>query len=163
MKTPFKSCKPGRYKVQGDVSEAQIMDMALKLVNRRLGKRRDLSNPKAVRKYLAVKLAEMEHEIFTVIFLNNRHQIILFETMFRGTIDGTSVYSREVVKRSLELNAAAVIFAHNHPSGNAEPSQADITITKRLTDALGLVDIRVLDHFVIGGNDVVSLAELGHV
>jgi DNA repair protein RadC len=120
-----------------------------------------LQNPNAVRDYLSLHYAGQEREIFGVLFLDNRHRLITLEEMFHGTIDGASVHPREVVKRALKLNAAAVILAHNHPSGVAEPSQADELITVRVRDALALVDIRVLDHFVVGGATVVSLAERG--
>ena len=99
--------------------------------------------------------------MFSVIFLDNRHRVISFEIMFRGTIDGSSVYPREVVKTALKHNAAATIFAHNHPSGDPEPSKADESITQRLKEALALVDIRVLDHLVVGSSEIVSFAERG--
>lgn len=122
-----------------------------------------LSDPKSTRDYLMAQLRAYPHEVFACLFLNNRHHIISFDKMFNGTIDGASVYPREVVKRALGHNAAAVIFAHNHPSGVAEPSSADISLTRRLKTALELVDIRVLDHFVIGDNQAVSFAERGLV
>ena len=108
-------------------------------------------------------LSDYEHEVFACIFLNNQNEVLAIEEMFRGTIDGASVYPREVVKRCLEVNAAAVIFAHNHPSGDTTPSRADINITKVLIDALGLVDIRVLDHIIVGDGNSYSLAENGHI
>jgi DNA repair protein RadC len=120
-----------------------------------------LANPRTVRDYLAVHYAGMEREVFSCLFLDNRHRLIVLEEMFLGTIDGASVHPREVVKRALKLNAAAVILAHNHPSGVAEPSQADEMITARIRDALALVDIRVLDHLVVGGATVTSFAERG--
>jgi DNA repair protein RadC len=120
-----------------------------------------LSSPEMTRSYLMSKLANYEQEVFSCIYLDNRHQVIEYEELFFGTIDGASVYPREVVKRCLYHNAAAVIFAHNHPSGVAEPSQADERITIRLKESLALVDIRVLDHIIIGGADTVSLAERG--
>ena len=120
-----------------------------------------LTSPKSTRDYLLAQLRAYPHEVFACLFLNNRHHVISFDKMFNGTIDGASVYPREVVKRALGHNAAAVIFAHNHPSGIAEPSSADITLTQRLKTALELVDIRVLDHFVIGNNEAVSFAERG--
>ena len=120
-----------------------------------------LQNPNAVRDYLAVHYAGQEREIFGCLFLDNRHRLMTLEEMFAGTIDGASVHPREVVKRALRLNAAAVILAHNHPSGVAEPSQADELITVRLRDALALVDIRVLDHLVVGGATVTSFVERG--
>ena len=120
-----------------------------------------LANPKVVREFLAIHHAGCEREIFSCIFLDNRHRLICFDEVFHGTIDGASVHPREVVKLALARNAAAVILAHNHPSGVAEPSQADELITVRLRDALALVDIRVLDHLVIGGATVTSFAERG--
>ena len=120
-----------------------------------------LTNPQATRDFLKIQLRALAHEVFACLFLDNRHRVIHFEEMFRGTIDGASVYPREVVKRALQLNAAAVILAHNHPSGVAEPSQADRNITRRLAEALALVDIRVLDHIVVGDGELVSFAERG--
>src|SRR5512139_173573 len=120
-----------------------------------------LSNPRATREYLRARLRDRDHEVFCCIFLDNRHRIIAFEEIFRGTIDGASVHPRDVVKLALARNAAAVILAHNHPSGIAEPSQADELITGRLRDALALVDIRVLDHIVVGDGSTVSFAERG--
>lgn len=119
-----------------------------------------LSSPQVVRQFLLTRLRDMPFEVFACLFLDNRHRVIAFEELFRGTIDGAQVHPREVVKRALDHNAAAVIFAHNHPSGIAEPSGADRHITSRLVDALALVDIRVLDHFVVG-DTVVSFAEQG--
>ena len=120
-----------------------------------------LSSPQSVRDYLQVSLTGRDHEVFMVLFLDTRHQVITFEEMFRGTLAQTSVYPREVVKRCLVTNAAAVIFAHNHPSGVAEPSHADNMLTNTLRDALALVDVRVLDHFIVAGNGVLSFAERG--
>ena len=120
-----------------------------------------LTSPDKTRTYLVAQLRAYPHEVFACLFLNNRHHIISFDKLFSGTIDGASVYPREVVKRALGHNAAAVIFAHNHPSGIAEPSAADINLTRRLKSALELVEIRVLDHFVIGENQAVSFAERG--
>ena len=120
-----------------------------------------LANPRSVSEYLAVHYAGQQREVFGCLFLDNRHRLIRFDEVFHGTIDGASVHPREVVKLALARNAAAVILAHNHPSGVAEPSQADELITVRLRDASALVDIRVLDHLVVGGNAVVSFAERG--
>ena len=111
--------------------------------------------------YLQARMCHLEHELFCCLFLDNRHRVIKFDEMFRGTIDGTSVYPREVVKEALAVNASAVILAHNHPSGVAEPSQADERITRRLKSALGLVDIRLLDHLIIGNGEATSLAARG--
>jgi DNA repair protein RadC len=120
-----------------------------------------LCSPAAAKEAIQLKLAEREHEVFGCLYLDNRHRVIEFAELFRGTIDGASVYPREVVKAALGCNSAAVIFFHNHPSGEASPSEADKTLTQRLRTALALVDIRVLDHFVIGGDTVYSFAEAG--
>ena len=111
--------------------------------------------------YLKLHFAGMEREIFAVLFLDNRHRLIAAENLFQGTIDNTTVYPREIVKRALQLNAAALILGHNHPSGVAEPSEADRLITRRIRDALELVDVRLLDHFVVGTGTTVSLASRG--
>ncbi len=120
-----------------------------------------LDSPQATREYLRLKLGHLSYEVFACLFLDNQHQVIRYEEVFRGTIDGASVYPRDIVTRALKLNAKAVIFAHNHPSGIAEPSQADRALTERLQRALGLLEIRVLDHFIIGDGPPASFAELG--
>jgi len=120
-----------------------------------------LTSPDLVRDYLNLRLKGMEYEVFAVVLLNNRHVPIKYLEVFRGTIDGASVHPREVVKEVLGANAAAVIFAHNHPSGSSEPSMADQRITQRLKDALALIDVRVLDHLIIGAGEAVSFAERG--
>ena len=120
-----------------------------------------LTSPEAVRDYLRLSLADLPHETFVVLFLDSQHRLLAADPMFRGTLAQTSVYPREVVKAALAHNAAAVIFAHNHPSGVAEPSRADELLTQALKQALALVDIRTLDHFVVAGNRVVSFAERG--
>ncbi|HEY9198072.1 MAG TPA: DNA repair protein RadC [Gammaproteobacteria bacterium] len=120
-----------------------------------------LANPDITRRFLQSRLRGYPHEVFACLFLDNRHRVIEYEALFRGTLDGASVHPREVVKAALAHNAAAVILAHNHPSGVAEPSQADVHLTRRLREALGLVDIRVLDHMVIGDGEAVSFAERG--
>jgi DNA repair protein RadC len=120
-----------------------------------------LNAPAAVRDYLVLSLADREHEIFMAFFLDSQNRVIAAEELFRGTLTQTSVYPREVVKRALALNAASVILAHNHPSGTLEPSQADHWLTDQLKSALDLVDVRTLDHFIIGGRDTVSFAERG--
>ena len=120
-----------------------------------------LANPRATREFLRARLRDLDHELFCCLFLDNRHRVISFDEVFRGTIDGASVHPRDVVKLALSRNAAAVILAHNHPSGIAEPSQADELITSRLREALALVDIRVLDHIVVGDGTCVSFAERG--
>lgn len=120
-----------------------------------------LSNPEQVRHYLSLHLAGLGHEVFSGLFLDNRHRVIEYRELFTGTIDSAAVYPREVVKRCLSSNAAAVIFAHNHPSGVAEPSDTDIRLTRKLVDALALIDVRVLDHLIIGQGSQTSLAERG--
>jgi DNA repair protein RadC len=120
-----------------------------------------LSSPKAVRDYLRLQIGGREHEVFLVIFLDAQNRVIACEDLFRGTLTETSVYPREVVKRALQHNAAAVIFAHNHPSGEAQPSVADETLTHALKSALALVEVKVLDHFVVGGEGATSFAERG--
>jgi DNA repair protein RadC len=120
-----------------------------------------LESPAATRTFLVAQLRDRPYEVFCCLFLDNRHRLIGFDELFRGTIDGASVHPREVVREALCRNAAAVILAHNHPSGVAEPSQADELITLRLKDALALVDIRVLDHLIVGDTRCVSLAERG--
>jgi DNA repair protein RadC len=122
-----------------------------------------LESPAACRQYLVSQLRDRPYETFCCLHLDNRHRLIAFDELFRGTIDGASVHPREVVKQALARNAASVILAHNHPSGVPEPSQADTLITRRLKDALGLVDIRVLDHLIVGDSHCVSLAERGLV
>jgi len=137
------------------------MEMARRVTEEPLRQGDPLKSPEDTRRFLASRLGTYPHEVFAALFLDNRHRIIHYRELFRGTIDGAAVYPREVVRQALEDNAAAVIFAHNHPSGVAEPSQADIALTKRLKDALALVDIRVLDHMVVGHGEVISLAERG--
>lgn len=137
-----------------------VLEMARRYLFENLQRGETLSSPQDTRQYLSSQLRDYPHEVFAVLFLDQRHRVICFEELFRGTIDGASVYPREVVKKALQHNAAALIFAHNHPSGVAEPSQADEQITRRLIDALKLVDVRVLDHFIVG-DEVVSFAERG--
>ncbi len=122
-----------------------------------------LQSPAATREFLIARLRDTPHELFCCLHLDNRHRLIAFEELFRGTIDGASVHPREVVKQALARNAAAMILAHNHPSGVAEPSRADELITRRLREALQLVDIPVLDHLIVAGNSCVSLAERGMI
>lgn len=137
------------------------MELGKRQMEHRLTRHGALNNPQSTRNFLQIRLRHYHHEVFACLFLDNRHRVICFEELFSGTIDGASVYPREVVKRALRHNAAAIILSHNHPSGVAEPSQADRNITRRLVDALALVDIRVLDHIVIGDGESVSFAERG--
>jgi DNA repair protein RadC len=139
--------------------------VARELVKRWLGeeiKHGDMLNsPASVRDYLKIHFAGREYESFVAVFLNSQHQVIVVDELFKGTLTQTSVYPREVVKAALKVNAAAVIFSHNHPSGVAEPSQSDQLLTTALKQALGLVDVRVLDHFIVAGTNVLSFAERG--
>ncbi|GAB2189758.1 RadC family protein [Sessilibacter sp. MAH2] len=148
----------------GDAKYAQlqaVLEMAKRHLEETLSREQALTNPKSVKDYLTAQLRHLDHEVFAVLYLDTQHRLLAFENLFNGTIDGAAVYSREVVRKCLNQNAAAVIFAHNHPSGIAEPSRADRDITQRLVDALGLVDVRVLDHMVVGEGEIVSFAERG--
>lgn len=163
MCRPFKKAAEnrGRYVLSEPATTSDIITMAQCLIKQRFRKGKALANPKDALQYIQLQLASYEHEVFAVLLLDNRHRIISYEELFHGTIDGASVHPREVVKTALRHNAAAVILAHNHPSGVAEPSQSDQSITQRLKEALALVDIRVLDHFIIGDQECVSFAERG--
>jgi DNA repair protein RadC len=140
-----------------------ILELARRHLAEPLQKGLMLKDPADSRRYLNACLCDYDQEVFACLFLDTRHRLISYEELFRGTIDGATVHPREVVRRALQHNAAAVILAHNHPSGVAEPSEADQRITRRLKDALGLVDIRVLDHLVIGDQASVSFAERGWI
>lgn len=147
----------GRY---GVADANQISQAATELLKRPLRREPALGSPEHAEAFLNTRLRLLEHELFCMMVLDNRNRLIDFVELFRGTIDGASVHPREVVKEILKLNGAAVIFAHNHPSGVAEPSQADEVITRRLKAALALIDVRVLDHLVVG-ETTVSFAERG--
>ena len=138
-----------------------VVEMARRALREELKKGDAMSSPKSVRDYLRLSLEGRKHEIFVGIFLDAQNRTIATEELFSGTLTQTSVYPREVVKRALHHNAAAMIFAHNHPSGVAEPSQADEILTQSLKQALALVDVKVLDHFIIGGGNAMSFAERG--
>ena len=138
-----------------------VQEMNRRHLAERLRVRSALENPQAVRDYLKSMLRHEQQEVFGCLFLDSRHQVLSFEALFRGSIDSTSVHPREVVKRALVHNAAALILCHNHPSGNATPSQADRLLTKRLQEALQLIDVRILDHFIVGDGDPLSMAEYG--
>ncbi|NOT11743.1 MAG: DNA repair protein RadC [Methylococcaceae bacterium] len=138
-----------------------VLEMARRHFKEVLQRGNALTSPEITRAYLSAQLRGYNYEVFACLFLDNQHRVIQFEELFRGTIDGASVYPREVAKQALQHNAAAVIFAHNHPSGICEPSQADRHITDKLKQALALFDIRVLDHFIIGDGEPYSFAEHG--
>ncbi|OUR65853.1 hypothetical protein A9Q79_02370 [Methylophaga sp. 42_25_T18] len=138
-----------------------VMEMSHRHMESTLMRGDVLVDAKTTKQYLQQRLRAYPHEVFACLFLDNKHRMIKYEELFRGTLDGATVYPREVVKQALAHNAAAVIFAHNHPSGLAQPSEADYQITQRLKTALELIDIRVLDHIVIGDGESVSFAEIG--
>ncbi len=151
----------GNYQLNRPARAEEIVELAESILRERVNRGAPLADPSAVQRWLVARLSQCPHEVFCVLFLDNRHRVIAFEELFRGTLDGCSVHPREVVKRCLHWNCAAVLYAHNHPSGIAEPSDADRRLTQRLKDALNLLDIRTLDHFVIGGIEAVSFAERG--
>jgi DNA repair protein RadC len=138
-----------------------IFEMSRRALNEQMQVKDILNSPKQVRDYLCLKLGNLTREVFFVLFLDAQNRVVTTEEMFSGTLTQTSVYPREVVKRALHHNAASVIFAHNHPSGIAQQSQADELITKQLKEALALVDVRVLDHFIVAGNTTLSFVERG--
>lgn len=141
--------------------EVKVLDLAASIIENKIRISNFLTNPDLTRDFLKMKMCHLEHEIFGIIFLDSQHNVIEFKEIFRGTIDSASVYPREVLKEVLAVNAAAVILAHNHPSGIPEPSEADKRITERLKNALKCIDVPVLDHMVVGLNEVVSFAERG--
>ncbi|KRW61273.1 RadC family protein [Pseudomonas sp. TTU2014-080ASC] len=140
-----------------------VLEMGRRHLAEQLRRESVLESPQAVRDYLKTLLRHEPHEVFGCLFLDAKHRVLAFEALFHGSIDSASVYPRQVVKRALFHNAAALILTHNHPSGVAEPSQADRDLTRRLKDALALVDVRVLDHFIVGDGEPLSMAEHGWV
>ena len=141
--------------------QQKVLAQAARILQERARYGDALTSPTLVRDYLRVSIGLREHEVFVCIFLDAQHRVIAVEELFRGTLTQTSVYPREVVKAALRHNAAALILAHNHPSGVAQPSQADELLTRNLKDALVLVDVKVLDHFIVAGNQLLSFAERG--
>ena len=140
-----------------------VLELARRALAQQLTQKPLFNTPQAVRDYLQLQLGGLHHEVFAVLFLDSQHRLIALEEMFRGTLTQTSVYPREVVKQALTLNASSIVLAHNHPSGTAQPSRADEALTHTLKAALALVDVRVLDHFVVTASQAVSMAELGLV
>ena len=140
---------------------AAALELLRRSLDQKLKERNALTSPGAVRDYLRFALGRREHEVFVCIWLDAQHKVIAYEEPFEGTLTQTSVYPREIVKQALARNAAAVIFAHNHPSGVAQPSQADELLTRNLREALALVEVKVLDHFIVAGNQAISFAERG--
>lgn len=147
--------------IQAYGSEDAVVAAAIEILRGRLSDRRQLMSPQAVRDYLALNLQRVPHEVFWVVYLDAQNRVLAAEEAFRGTLTQTPVFPREIVKRALHHNAAGVIFAHNHPSGIAEPSRADEAITQTLKHTLALVDVKVLDHFIIGEGATMSFAERG--
>jgi DNA repair protein RadC len=144
------------------VEELDLIERAIRCLEAKYLVAQDvLTSPETTRDYLKLRLDGVPYEVFALLLLDNRHAVLRYVELFRGTIDGASVHPREVVRLVMETNAAAVILAHNHPSGVAEPSQADLRITQRLKDALALIEVRVLDHLIIGKGRGTSLAERG--
>ena len=162
LNTPAEALK--KIKGLGPAKRAEIvavLELARRALASQLQQKTVFASPQAIRDYLQLQLGSREHEIFAVLFLDASHRLIVLEEMFRGTLTQTSVYPREVVVRALALNAANVVLAHNHPSGSAQASRADEAITQTLKAALALVDVRVLDHFIVTSTQAVSMAELG--
>ena len=143
------------------MDDQEILARALAILEGQLRDSPCFTSPGAVRDYLRVQLGPREHEVFACIWLDAQHRVLDYQELFRGTLTQTSVYPREVVKEALKRNSAAVIFAHNHPSGVAQPSHADELLTRTLKEALALVEVKVLDHFIVAGNQCLSFAERG--
>jgi DNA repair protein RadC len=148
------------YVTHEPLTAHQVLEKAAEILAESFKSGEQLNNPQSVKQYLSCQLARKKREVFAVLLMDTSHRLIEYHELFYGTIDGASVYPREVIQLVLEKNAAAVILAHNHPSGNAEPSVADKKITQRISEALALIDVRVLDHIVVG-EKVVSFAEMG--
>ncbi|MDP5798608.1 DNA repair protein RadC [Pseudomonas aeruginosa] len=164
MTTKFKAGETtGTYIANAPLTEHDILTMAKQLASQRLQKEHPLHHPSEVFSYLQILLQEYEHEVFALLLLDNKHRVIQFQELFRGTLDSASVYPREVVKLALAHNAAAVILVHNHPSGDPAPSQADRVLTTKLKQALEIVSIRTLDHIIVATEGCVSLAELNQL
>ncbi|QYX51127.1 DNA repair protein RadC [Pseudomonas sp. S07E 245] len=153
----------GTYVMESPVTEADIMQMAQQLAMSRLSKGRSLTEPKQVFSHLQTLLQYHEYEVFALLLLDSKHRIIEFRELFRGKLDGASVYPREVVKIALEYKAAAVILVHNHPSGDTQLSQADHTLTTTLKNALNMIGTKTLDHIVVGSEGCVSMAQRGYL
>ena len=152
----------GASNLMDTISEGEVVAKALQIIKNRLAEPGAvMSSPQVVKDYLTIKLSDLEHEVFAALWLDSQNRLIQFGSMFRGTLTQASVYPREVVKEALRINAGAVVFAHNHPSGAAEPSRADEMLTSTLKDALALVEVKVLDHIIVGGTTTVSFAEKG--
>ncbi|MBE0438070.1 MAG: DNA repair protein RadC [Methylomicrobium sp.] len=164
IKTETEAFYAGKSLPSEEEMQNRVIEQAMAILEGRLKKfGHAYTSIDDAKKYLCLQLGNLEHEIFGVMFLNNQHRLIEYQELFRGTIAECSVYPREVVKEAIRLNAAAVIFSHNHPSGLTDPSQADYAITRKLKDALALIDIKTLDHIIVAGNRARSFAEFGEI
>lgn len=163
MRITRNSKNPSSFKLSGEATLPELFEAVRELSQRYADTKPNLTSPKLVREYLHTRLSGLQHEEFHGLFLDTQNNLISHESLFTGTIDSCAVHVREVVKLALHHNAASLIFSHNHPSGHAEPSAADRHITERLKSALALIDVRVLDHIVIGEGTSVSLAERGWI
>ena len=153
----------GEYRVRGYVTPDALAEIAANILLTSLMQQEKLLSPHSAARFLQLALATEKNEVFGALFLNTQHKVLSFERLFSGTIDKTAVYPRVVLQKALEWNASAVIFVHNHPSGECEPSAADRVLTKRLTSVLEPIDVRVLDHFVVSRKEWVSMAERGWI
>lgn len=147
--------------IPNNISEEDVLYWAEKIITERFSRSNYLTSPDATREFLRILLSKEDREVFIIIFLDNQNGVLGYESLFQGTIDGAAVYPREIVKSVLNNNAASVILAHNHPSGEAEPSQADQRITIRIIQALETIEVKVLDHLIVGGAITLSFAERG--
>ncbi|MEM7206499.1 MAG: DNA repair protein RadC [Pseudomonadota bacterium] len=162
-RSSFSVTKDGRYQFDEPVSRETLVAISQSIIREKFSRLDTLRSSDDSKEFVKSEIGDEDKEVFLCIFLDNKNGVISSEILFTGTVSQASVYTREVVKRALELNAVALIVAHNHPSGDSEPSHADIKITTRLKHALALVDIRVLDHLIVGGDGTSSLANLGHL
>ena len=153
----------GYYTIDRPVTEQQIVDFAKQIISNRFLHGKPITSPSNAIEFLQPKLTTRQREVFAVIFLSNKNEVIVYEELFQGTIDQTAVFPREILKRALFHNASAVVLSHNHPSGHPEPSQADISITDKIKSALEFVDVRTLDHIIVGGTESFSMAERGYL
>lgn len=149
----------GTYSVDGLLTEQDIIKMAQKLARKRLAKGKDITSPDSAREAIKVLMQEHKREVFGVLFLNNKHKVIKFEEVFYGTISECAVHTREIVKLAIKYNSCSIILVHNHPSGDVSPSKSDIAITERIVASLDLIDVRVLDHIIVGADNLYSFAE----
>ncbi len=154
--------KTGRYEVTRSLSDTQIINAARKLIAKKVARKtKTFTSPTDIKIHLILKMADYEQEVFACLWLDNRHRLIKHEELFYGTINSAAVYPREIVKRALHHNAAAVVLVHNHPSGDSRPSDMDKFITNRIKEAAELIDVKVLDHFIIGGDKITGFSEEG--